>query len=143
MNRFIPGNRIALLRSGREFFAALIAAIDGAQHEIWLETYIFADDEAGRRVADALARAAQRGVAVRVMVDGWGAKYYLTHALEQRLRRGGVELLKYRPEVAPWHFRGWLLPYVILLHERCPAVANRWVRQLHWQFQSSDITVAA
>ena len=28
--------------------------------------------------------------------------------------------------IAPWHFRGWLLPYVILIHERCPAVANRW-----------------
>lgn len=33
--------------------------------------------------------------------------------------------------VAPWHFRGWLLPYVILLHERCPAVANRWGYHLH------------
>jgi hypothetical protein len=26
----------------------------------------------------------------------------------------------------PWHYRGWLLPYVILLHERVPAVADRW-----------------
>ena len=34
----------------------------------------------------------------------------------------------------PWHYRGWLLPYVILLHEHCPAVANRWdyhLRTLH------------
>src|SRR5438046_5057055 len=28
--------------------------------------------------------------------------------------------------VQPWHFRGWLLPYVIMIHERCPAVADRW-----------------
>jgi hypothetical protein len=27
---------------------------------------------------------------------------------------------------APWHFRGWLIHYVIMLHEHCPAVANRW-----------------
>ncbi len=105
MNRFVPGNKITLFRSGSEFFPALMAAIDGAQHEVWLETYIFADDDAGRRVAAALTRAAQRGVAVRLMVDGWGAKYYLTHSLEQLLRRGGVTLLKYRPEVAPWQFR--------------------------------------
>ncbi len=51
------------------------------------------------------SRAARRGVTVRVLVDGWGARHYLTRALEQRLVDGGVDLLKYRPEVAPWHFR--------------------------------------
>ncbi|MCC6198368.1 MAG: cardiolipin synthase ClsB [Burkholderiales bacterium] len=105
MIRFTPGNTIELLRSGGEFFPALTAAIDVAAREIWLETYIFADDYAGRGVADALVRAAQRGVAVRVLVDGWGAKLYLTKALERTLRTGGVQLLKYRPEVAPWQFR--------------------------------------
>jgi cardiolipin synthase len=103
--RFTPGNTIELLRSGQEFFPALAAAIDAAAREVWLETYIFADDAAGRTVADALVRAAQRGVVVRVLVDGWGAKLYLTKRLERLLRDGGVELMKYRPEVAPWQFR--------------------------------------
>ena len=62
MIRFTPGNAIELLRSGGEFFPALIAAIDAAEREVWLETYIFADDAAGRAIADALIRAAQRGV---------------------------------------------------------------------------------
>ena len=105
MNRYTPGNAIMLLRSGSEFFPALIAAIDAAQREVWVETYLFADDDAGRRVADAMVRAAQRGVTVRVLVDGWGAKHYLTRTLERRLADGGVKLLKYRPEVAPWQFR--------------------------------------
>ena len=48
LNRFVPGNRIALLRNGAEYFPALERAIDGAQREVWLETYIFADDPAGR-----------------------------------------------------------------------------------------------
>jgi cardiolipin synthase len=39
------------------------------------------------------------------MVDGWGAKFYLTPSLEHYLRDAGVELLKYRPEVAAWQFR--------------------------------------
>jgi cardiolipin synthase len=105
MNRFMAGNRVALLRSGGEYFPALVRAIDGAEREIWLETYIFADDDAGRIVAAALARAAQRGVAVRVLVDGWGARHYLTRALEALLENAGVKLLLYRPEVAPWQFR--------------------------------------
>jgi len=105
MIRFTPGNRIDLLRNGGEFFPALTAAIDAAEREIWLETYIFADDAAGSAIADALIRAAQRGVEVRVLVDGWGARHYLTKRLERRLRDGQVRLLKYRPEIAPWQFR--------------------------------------
>jgi len=105
VERFRPGNRIKLLRSGAEYFPALERAIDSAHREIWLESYIFADDATGRRIAAALTRAAQRGVKVRVLVDGWGAKFYLTPALERLMRDAGIELLKYRPEVAPWQFR--------------------------------------
>ncbi len=105
MNWYVPGNRVALLRSGGEYFPALAGAIDRAEREVWLETYIYADDDAGRIIAAALTRAAQRGVAVRVMVDGWGARHYLTRSLEADLARAGVSLLKYRPEVAPWQFR--------------------------------------
>ncbi len=105
MNRFRSGNTIDLLRSGTEFFPALAEAIDAAQREIWLETYIFADDSVGRAIGEALVRAAARGVDVRVLVDGWGAKQYLSESLERLLCDGGVRLLKYRPEVAPWQFR--------------------------------------
>jgi cardiolipin synthase A/B len=105
MNRFMPGNAIGLLRNGAEYFPALTAAIDAAKREVWLETYIFADDASGRAVAEALARAARRGVVVRVLIDGWGAKLYLTPVLEKVLVDGGVQLMRYRPEVAPWQFR--------------------------------------
>ena len=105
MNRFMRGNRVTLLRNGSEFFPTLIAAIDRAEREVWLETYIYADDDAGRRVSDALMRAVGRGVQARVLVDGWGARTYLTPALESALRSAGVMLLKYRPEIAPWQFR--------------------------------------
>ena len=105
MIRFTPGNAIDLLRSGREFFPSLIAAVDAAQREVWIETYIFADDAVGKQIAEVLVRAAGRGVEVRVLVDGWGAKLYLTRRLERALREGGVQLMKYRPEVAPWQFR--------------------------------------
>jgi cardiolipin synthase len=105
VNRYKPGNKLTLLRNGAEYFPALERAIDAAEREIWFETYIFADDASGRRVAAAFERAAGRGVKVRVMVDGWGAKYYLTASLEREMVAAGVELLRYRPEVAPWQFR--------------------------------------
>jgi len=105
MNRFMPGNAIGLLRNGIEYFPALISAIEAAEDEVWLETYIFADDPAGRAVADALARAAHRGVTVRVLIDGWGARNYLTPALEALMADSGVQVMRYRPEVAPWQFR--------------------------------------
>ncbi|HEX4885829.1 MAG TPA: cardiolipin synthase ClsB [Casimicrobiaceae bacterium] len=105
MNRFTPGNAVRLLRSGAEYFPAFLEAVRVARSEIWLETYIFADDESGRAVAAALVNAARRGIVVRVLVDGWGAKHYLTPSLERALVDGGVRLLKYRPEVSPWQFR--------------------------------------
>lgn len=105
MNRYTAGNSITLLRNGAEYFPVLLEAIAFAEREVWIETYIFADDETGRTVADALIDAARRGVSVRVLVDGWGARHFLTPALQRRLIDGGVDLLKYRPEVAPWHFR--------------------------------------
>lgn len=70
--RFVGSHQIALLQSGSEYFPALIAAIDAACESIRLETYIFHDDEAGRAVADALARAAERGVSVHLLIDGFG-----------------------------------------------------------------------
>ncbi len=105
MDRFRSGNRIKLLRNGAEYFPALERAIDSAEREVWLESYLFADDASGRRIAEAMARAAKRGVKVRVMVDGWGAKFYLTPALARFMRDAGIEVLKYRPEVAAWQFR--------------------------------------
>jgi len=105
VDRFRPGNRIKLLRNGAEYFPALERAIDSAEREVWLESYLFADDASGRRIAEAMARAVERGVKVRVMVDGWGAKFYLTPALARFMRDAGIEVLKYRPEVAAWQFR--------------------------------------
>lgn len=101
---FAVGNRIRLLHTGVQYFPELIAAIDEARHEVHLETYIFADDATGRRVAEALARAARRGVAVRVLVDGFGARGFEA-GLGRELGRDGVEVLTYRPEAARFSFR--------------------------------------
>ena len=63
---------VYLLQGGEAFFPALLGDIDAARHEVWLETYIFSFDVSGLLVADALARAAARGVSVYLVMDGAG-----------------------------------------------------------------------
>ena len=104
MSGFVPGNRIALLRAGDEYFPALEAACDAATREIYLETYIFADDATGQRIAAALSRAAGRGVTVHVMIDGFGSKD-LGEEFMRTLQQAGVRMLKYRPDISPWTLR--------------------------------------
>ncbi|WP_136413252.1 cardiolipin synthase ClsB [Herbaspirillum sp. ST 5-3] len=87
---FTAHNKIRLLYCGAEFFPALIAAIDAAHFEIFLETYIFTLDETGNRVKDALLRAASRGVSVNVITDWLGTGHRQSVSLNQILREGGV-----------------------------------------------------
>jgi cardiolipin synthase len=56
---------------GEDLFDAMIAAIDGAQDRVLLETYIWKGDETGARFRDAVNRAAERGVSVYVIYDGF------------------------------------------------------------------------
>ncbi len=118
---FLPGNRIDLLETGAAFFPALIAAVDAAGEEVRLETYIFADDATGRTVAAALARAAARGVRVRVLVDGFGARDFMT-GIGGELAARGVEVLVYRPEVALLRLRRHRLRR---LHRKLAAIDAR------------------
>jgi cardiolipin synthase A/B len=103
MTELLNGNNVTLLESGREYFPALESACDQAQHEIHVETYIFEDDAAGRRIGQALIRAAQRGVATHLMVDGFGSKR-LRGELVEALKAAGVKLMVYRPDIAAWRF---------------------------------------
>jgi cardiolipin synthase len=101
---FLPGNRLTLLNSGGEYFPALLAAIESATLEIYLESYIFADDEIGRQIAAALCRAARRGVQVNVTVDGFGGQNFSADFLAQ-LTEAGVRAMIYRPEIGRFHIR--------------------------------------
>jgi cardiolipin synthase len=104
LSRFIPGNQVTLLQNGEAYFPALEAAFDRARHEIYLETYIYEDDATGQRIADALKRAALRGVHVHVLIDGYGSKD-LPRSMLDNLRADGVNALIYRPKISPWTFR--------------------------------------
>jgi cardiolipin synthase len=102
--RFLNGNRLGLLRSGVEYFPALEAAIGAARSEIFLETYIYSGDGTGERITQALCEAAWRGVAVHVMVDGFGARD-MPDELVEELKSAGARLLVFRPEIFPFPWR--------------------------------------
>ncbi|RZI43543.1 cardiolipin synthase B [Herbaspirillum sp. HC18] len=87
---FTAHNNVTLLHSGAEFFPALIAAIDAARFELYLETYIFTLDLTGEAVKDALIRAAGRGVTVNVITDWLGTGHRQSVILNQVLREGRV-----------------------------------------------------
>ncbi len=96
MNAQHAAHDMRLLRSGVALFAALIEAVDRAQHEVLLETYIFDFAGAGSDVAHALARAGQRGVQVCVVVDGVGTGA-LPPEWSQRFAEAGVQCRVYSP----------------------------------------------
>jgi cardiolipin synthase len=107
------GNRIRLLVNGEQYFPELLAAIENARRVIEIETYIFADDNIGHRVADALAAAGSRGVEVRLLIDGFGGGEH-ARRLVHELGVHGVQVRIYRPE------RWWRLERKLLrrLHRK-------------------------
>lgn len=101
---FIDGNHIKLLRNGVEYFPALEQAIQNAKSEIYLQAYIYEQDAVGIRIGNALMQAVQRGVAVNVLLDGFGSQY-LSKRYAQTLRHAGVKVMFYRPKISPWTFK--------------------------------------
>ena len=101
---FVSGNKLQLLMNGTAYFPALEAAFDAAQSEIYLETYIFADDDTGRRIAAALVRAAERGVIVHVLVDGFGSKGTFEQT-RRLLSAANIEVLIFGPKTSPLTLR--------------------------------------
>lgn len=85
-----PGHQVQLLQGGQAFFPALVQAIERSVHEVRLETYIFSVAASGESVAVALERAAQRGVAVYLVMDGVGTPS-LPHEWVTRFNTAGVQ----------------------------------------------------
>lgn len=84
-------NRVRLLRDGPATFDAMIELIEGARTSVALESYIFRSDEVGHRFGDALARAVERGVTVRLLLDWVGARG-TSRAFLRQLSRKGVDV---------------------------------------------------
>ncbi|MDZ4127572.1 MAG: phospholipase D-like domain-containing protein, partial [Hydrogenophaga sp.] len=116
------GHQLVLLQNGAALFPALVAAMDAARSVVHLETYIFEFAGSALSVAEALERAAQRGVVVRLVIDGVGTPRMPVEWV-QRFAAAGVRWRVY----APLGRLGLLLP-------------SRW-RRLHRKLCVVDGTV--
>ena len=92
----IDGNRLTLLVEADERLGALLALIDGAERELRLLYYIFGGDAVGARVRDALVAACDRGVAVALLVDGFGSEDTAEGFFEP-LRAAGGSVCRFLP----------------------------------------------
>lgn len=92
----VADNKVTLLIDGEATYAAMFEAIESARDHINFESYIFEDDEVGRRFSDLLIRKCAQGVAVNVIYDSVGC-LDTPSAFFQRLRAGGVGLLEFNP----------------------------------------------
>lgn len=117
------GHHVELLQGGQAFFDALVRAIDRSYHEVRLETYMFSFERAGAQVACSLERAARRGVAVYLVMDGVGTPS-IPLDWEQRFNAVGIQWRIF----SPLGRLGLLIP-------------GRW-RRLHRKLCSIDGLVA-
>lgn len=104
MTHLAGKNPIQLLINGTAYFPALETAIQAAKHTIHLQTYIYQADKVGKSISALLQQAAQRGVAVNVLLDGFGSKELPKEHLKS-LRQAGVHVAFYRPQISPWTFK--------------------------------------
>lgn len=121
MIQFIGGNQITLLKSGNEYFPALLAAIENAHAEIYIQSYIYEMDSIGIRLGNALKEAAKRGVVVNVLLDGFGSQHLGASYLKE-LALAGVQLMFYRVKISPWSFKKTRLRR---LHRKVVVVDNK------------------
>lgn len=106
------GNQVTPLVNGDRAYPAMLAAIEGAEVSLALSSYIFDSDRVGEKFLEALRRAQQRGVEVRVLIDGVGSRYSKPNMVN-RLRKEGIPVAAFLPSRTPL-----LLPYANLRNHR-------------------------
>jgi cardiolipin synthase A/B len=83
------GHQVSLLSSGEDFFASVEKIIDEAVDFIHFQAYILDEDETGKRMVDALVRAAKRGVRTYLLLDAYGTKY-LSDEFVKKIEGSGI-----------------------------------------------------
>lgn len=99
--------QVVLYHEGDSYFQDIIAAIDQAENEVLIETYIFDVDALTKRILDSLQRARERNVEVYLLVDGVGS-YFENFYLGRFCARQGIHFQVYHalpaPVSAPFRF---------------------------------------
>lgn len=98
------GHSVKLLRSGKSYFTACEEAIDSAKQFIHFQTYILDNDETGLKFVSALKRAAERGIRVYFLLDGYGGNSFPRN-LEEEIVKAGVLFRRFSPGLITQDFQ--------------------------------------
>jgi cardiolipin synthase len=98
----VGGNTVEPKFNGEEAFSSMLEAIDSAKKYIHFCTYIFNVDKVGERFVDALGRASERGVEVRVLVDAIGEKYWRPRLSKAMRRYSKAQVSLFLPLTLSW-----------------------------------------
>jgi cardiolipin synthase len=100
----IQGSKVTPLVNGDQAFPRMLSCIAEAQHSISFCSYIFDNDSWGTRFKAALRDAKQRGVVVKILIDGVGARYSFP-PISRSLRKEGLDAAEFMRTILPWHFQ--------------------------------------
>ncbi|MGH7312852.1 MAG: phospholipase D-like domain-containing protein, partial [Candidatus Rokuibacteriota bacterium] len=92
----VPGNAVAILRDGIEIFPAILTAIRSARRTITYEQFVYKDGSISRVLAEAFAERCRAGVAVHILIDGFGVRW-LPAEHRELLEAAGCQFAVFRP----------------------------------------------
>ncbi len=96
-------NKVKLIRGGRDYFLALEEMIVNARESIYFQTYIFEEDKTGILIAEALMQAAQRGVKIFLLLDGY-ASQHLSDDFIKKIESSGIFFRWFEPMLRGTNF---------------------------------------
>lgn len=133
------GNDFRLLIDGPRFFPQILQRIDGAERRVDVELYLVEDGQCADRMIDALVAAAERGVQVRCLFDGFGC-LKLGQRSRQRLCDAGVDLRQYNPLRLRLKFRNLHRDHrkLIVVDDSCCFVGGAGATDEFWDPQRPD-----
>jgi cardiolipin synthase len=92
----VAGHRLVLHADGPARFAQMLAMIEGARESLRLFYYIVSDDDYGQAIREALIDARNRGVAVTLLLDGFGSQGLAEPFLDS-LKEAGARIDRFLP----------------------------------------------
>lgn len=116
----LKGNAVRMIESTDDYFRELLAEIEAAAHHVHIATFIWTTQGHAKKVGEALARAARRGVQCRVLVDDVGSKEFTGSVLEAEMRAAGVLVA----HALPVNFLRFLLARIDIRNHRKIAIID-------------------
>ena len=121
-NEILGGNEVTYVAEVEDLADLLVNAIDRAEHHVHLLYYIMLDDHIGGRVLEAAAKAAERGVRVRVLIDDVGSGKLTEDKQLKRWRDRGLDV---RPAMPVGRLRRRFSRFDLRNHRKLAVIDGR------------------